>query len=75
MSSHDPNEAIRLMEKESVAKTDYKTTDKNWINPKILNEDKTLRIKFKKMSETAIITTAIRDGDIGFDLYILIYIK
>jgi hypothetical protein len=35
MSKHDPNEAIRISNKEPVAMTDYKTKDPNWINPKI----------------------------------------
>lgn len=32
-------------------------------------EKNIIRIKFKKMSETAKLPTAIREGDIGFDLY------
>ena len=67
--SHNPLEATRLEEKEPIAKTTYKTEDQAWIAPKIPTADKVLRIKFKKMSETAKIPTAIRDGDIGFDLY------
>jgi len=67
--SHDPNEAIRIETREPVAKSDYKTKDPNWYDPKIPAADKNLRIKFKKMSDTAKIPTAIRDGDIGFDLY------
>lgn len=67
--AHNPLEATRLEDKEPVAKTSYKTTDEAWINPKVPMADKVLRIKFKKMTETAKIPTAIRDGDIGFDLY------
>lgn len=66
---HDPNEAIRITEREPVASSDYKTKDPAWYAPNIPAADKVLRIKFKKMSETAKIPTAIRDGDIGFDLY------
>jgi dUTP pyrophosphatase len=69
MTKHDPNEAIRLMEREPVAKSDYKTKDSAWVNPKVPASEKTLRIKFKKLSPTATLPTAIREGDIGFDVY------
>lgn len=68
-ATHNPNDAIHLEEKEPVAQTTYKTDDQAWINPNIPGPNKALRIKFKKMSETAKIPTAIREGDIGFDLY------
>lgn len=68
-SRHDPNEAIRISDREPVAIDAYKTQDPAWFAPNIPKADKVLRIKFKKMSETAKIPTAIRDGDIGFDLY------
>lgn len=59
----------KTTEKESAAKSDYKTKDKNWFEPHIPKADKTLRIKFKKLTETAKLPTAIREGDIGFDVY------
>jgi deoxyuridine 5'-triphosphate nucleotidohydrolase len=68
-ATHNPNDAIHLEEKEPVAQTTYKTDDQAWFNPNIPGPNKALRIKFKKMSETAKIPAAIRDGDIGFDLY------
>jgi dUTP pyrophosphatase len=68
-SRHDPNEAIRISDREPVAIDAYKTQDPAWFAPNIPKADKAIRIKFKKMSETAKIPTAIRDGDIGFDLY------
>jgi len=68
-TKHDPYEAIRLMEREPVASSDYKTTDSAWVKPRIPSSDKTLRIKFKKLTDTAKLPTAIREGDIGFDVY------
>jgi dUTP pyrophosphatase len=64
---HDPNEAIRLMEKEPIANSDYKTHDMNWISPNISKP--VLEIKFKCMNENAKIPHAVREGDIGFDVY------
>lgn len=52
-----------------LAMESYKTTDKNWYAPEIPKADTKIRIKFKKMSDTATLPTAIREGDIGFDLY------
>ncbi len=69
MKSHNSNDAIRIAIEEPIAKSDYKTIDKNWISPQIPKEDKVLCIKFKRMSETAKLPTAIRAGDIGFDVY------
>lgn len=69
LGNHDPNEAIRLSEKEPVAQSAYKTTDPNWFAPNIPKADPYIRIKFKKMSETAKIPSASRDGDIGFDVF------
>lgn len=69
MTKHDPNDAIRIPVEEPVAKNDYKTLDKNWFDPQVPKAPRTINIKFKKMSETAKIPTAIRDGDIGFDVY------
>lgn len=69
MTKHDPNEAIRITENEPVAQSSYKTQDPAWFAPVIPGVDKVLRVKFRKMSETAKIPTAMRDGDIGFDLY------
>lgn len=68
-AKHYPNEAIRITEREPVATSDYKTKDPAWFDPKIPAADKILKIKFKKMSDTAKIPTAMREGDIGFDLY------
>lgn len=68
-AKHDPNEAIRLMEKEPVAKSDYKTADPAWFSPKIPSVDKAIKIKFKRLSDTAKLPTAIRENDIGFDIY------
>lgn len=69
MSSHNPNEAIRLMEKEPIAKSDYKTIDKNWFEPQVPKAPRTVNIKFKCMNKNAKIPHAVRDGDIGFDVY------
>jgi len=69
MNTHNPNDAIRIATEEPVAKNDYKTLDRNWFDPQIPKAPRTINIKFKKMSETAKIPTAIRDGDIGFDIY------
>lgn len=69
MKQHDPNEALRIAENEPVAQSSYKTQDPAWFAPNIPGVDKVIRIKFKKMSETAKIPMAIRTGDIGFDLY------
>ena len=63
------SEGLRITENEPVASSDYKTKDPNWFAPNIPKADKCIRVKFKKMSETAKIPAAIRDGDIGFDLY------
>lgn len=68
MTKHDPNEAIRLAEKEPVAKSDYKTMDKNWFNPKIPAAPSTLDIKWKQLTPTAKLPAASRPGDIGFDV-------
>lgn len=68
MTKHDPNEAIRLMEKEPVAKSDYKTMDKNWISPTIPSAPRTLNIKWRKLTSTATLPAASRPGDIGFDV-------
>jgi deoxyuridine 5'-triphosphate nucleotidohydrolase len=67
-TGHDPQEAIRIAAKEPIAKTDYKTDDSNWFNPNSTPLDRTLRIKFKKLTETATLPKASREGDIGFDL-------
>lgn len=69
LGNHDPNESIRLTEKEPVAKSSYKTEDPNWFAPNIPKADPHVRIKFKKMSETAKVPSAMKRGDIGFDLY------
>lgn len=66
---HDPNEAIRIAVKEPVANNDYKTLDKNWISPQISTMSRTIDIKFKRMNHNAKIPHAVRDGDIGFDIY------
>jgi len=63
------SEGLRITENEPVASSDYKTKDPNWFAPNIPKADKCIRVKFKKLSETAKIPTAIREGDIGFDLY------
>lgn len=47
----------------------YKTDDKNWYAPKTPGSDKVTRIKFIRMTETAKLPKASRDGDIGFDVY------
>lgn len=52
----------------SIAMDSYKTDDPNWYAPEIPKADTKIRIKFKKMTETAKLPSAIRDGDIGFDL-------
>ena len=49
--------------------SDYKTTDMNWINPKLPSMPKQMNIKFKRMNDNAKIPHAVRDGDIGFDIY------
>jgi dUTP pyrophosphatase len=52
-----------------IAMESYKTDDKNWYAPEIPKADTKIRIKFKKMSDTATLPSAIRDGDIGFDIF------
>jgi len=52
-----------------LAMSSYKTDDKNWYAPKTPASDNTTRIKFVKMTETAKLPKASRDGDIGFDVY------
>jgi dUTP pyrophosphatase len=52
-----------------IAMESYKTDDKNWYAPEIPKADTKIRIKFKKMSKTATLPSAIRDGDIGFDVF------
>lgn len=68
LGNHDPNESIRLTEKEPVAKSSYKTEDPNWFAPNIPKADPFVRIKFKRLTDTAKIPSAARDGDIGFDV-------
>jgi len=69
LGNHDPNESIRLTEKEPVAKSSYKTEDPNWFAPNIPKADPFIRIKFKRLTETAKIPHAVREGDIGFDVF------
>lgn len=69
MSSHNPNEAIRIATEEPIAQNAYKTIDKNWYDPQIPKASRTINIKFKCMNENAKIPHAVRDGDIGFDVY------
>lgn len=69
-AKHDPNEAIRLSTKEPVAKSAYKTTDPNWFKPTTPpSSTNNLNIKFVKLTKTALLPKANRDGDIGFDLF------
>lgn len=69
LGNHDPNESIRLTEKEPVAKSSYKTEDPNWFAPNIPKADPYIRIKFKRLTDTAKIPCASRPGDIGFDIF------
>lgn len=52
-----------------IAMQSYKTTDPNWYAPKIPKADNVIRIKFKKLTETAMLPKASKDGDIGFDVF------
>lgn len=54
---------------EKFALESYKTDDKNWYEPKLPPTDEKIRIKFKKMSETAILPTSVGEQNVGFDLY------
>jgi dUTP pyrophosphatase len=63
----DDNETNLITE--DIAMSSYKTSDKNWYAPKIPTADSVIRIKFNKMSPSATLPSAQREGDIGFDLY------
>lgn len=54
---------------DSIAQSSYKTIDKNWYDPQIPKVSRTINIKFKCMNTSAKIPHAVRDGDIGFDVY------
>lgn len=54
---------------ESIAQSSYRTVDKNWYDPQIPKVSRTINIKFKRMNDNAKIPHAVRDGDIGFDVY------
>lgn len=69
MSTHNPNEAIRIATEEPVAQNTYKTVDRNWFDPQIPKAPRTINIKFKLMNSNAKLPHAVRDGDIGFDVY------
>lgn len=67
-SKHDPNEATRLEREEPVAKSDYKTMDRAWFDPKVPSASRSLDIKWKLLTPTAKLPAASRPGDIGFDV-------
>jgi dUTP pyrophosphatase len=69
MTLHNPNDAIRISVEEPVAQNTYKTSDRNWIDPKLPKAPNTLNIKFKLTNPHAKLPHAVRDGDIGFDLH------
>lgn len=52
-----------------IAMQSYKTTDANWYAPKIPKADSVIRIKFRKLTETATLPRASKEGDIGFDIF------
>jgi dUTP pyrophosphatase len=54
---------------DSIAQSSYRTVDKNWYDPQIPKVSRTINIKFKLMNENAKLPHAVRDGDIGFDVY------
>lgn len=54
-------------QRKSLAMEAYKTDDPNWYAPRQIPAPN-LKIKFKKMTDTAKIPSATREGDIGFDL-------
>jgi len=65
-----PVEAVRGAVSDTTAQSSYKTKDPNWFSPtQVKPSDRQLRIEFVKMTETAKIPAAIRDGDIGFDIF------
>lgn len=68
MTKHDPNEAMRIYQKEPVASSDYKTKDKAWFQPNIPSAPRTVDIKWKLLTKTAKLPFANREGDIGFDV-------
>jgi len=54
---------------DSIAQSSYRTVDKNWYDPQIPKVSRIINIKFKRMNDNAKVPHAVRDGDIGFDVY------
>jgi len=63
-------EAVRGAVSDTTAQSSYKTKDPNWFSPSwVKAPDRQLKVEFVKMTESAKIPAATRDGDIGFDVF------
>lgn len=65
-----PVESVRGVLTDDMSQASYKTKDPNWFTPSwVKPADRQLRIEFVKLTETAKIPAAVREGDIGFDVF------